>query len=91
VPTPIGVYYLAELLKQPDPWGAYGPYAFGLSAHSNVLYNFGGGAGEIGIHGTNEPGALGRDVSHGCIRISNAGITKLARMLPLGTPVEILP
>jgi lipoprotein-anchoring transpeptidase ErfK/SrfK len=89
VPTPTGIYYVAELLKQPDASGPYGPYAFALSAYSNVLYSFGGGAGEIGIHGTNEPAALGSDVSHGCIRISNAAIARLARILPLGTPVEI--
>jgi lipoprotein-anchoring transpeptidase ErfK/SrfK len=89
VPTPAGTYYLAELLAQPNANGAYGPYAFGLSAHSNVLYSFGGGPGQIGLHGTNEPASLGTNASHGCIRISNAGITKLARILPLGTPVRI--
>jgi len=89
VPTPVGTYYLAELLAQPNPNGPYGPYAFGLSAHSNVLYSFGGGPGQIGLHGTNEPASLGTNASHGCIRISNAGITKLARILPLGTPVRI--
>jgi lipoprotein-anchoring transpeptidase ErfK/SrfK len=89
LPTPTGVYYIADLLKQPDPRGAYGPYAFGLSAHSNVLYSFGGGAGQIGLHGTNEPGLLGANVSHGCIRVANSLITRLARILPLGTPVEI--
>ena len=90
VPTPAGTYYLAELLAQPNPNGIYGPYAFGLSAFSNVLYSFGGGPGEIGIHGTNNPASLGTNASHGCIRISNAGITKLARILPLGTPVRIV-
>jgi lipoprotein-anchoring transpeptidase ErfK/SrfK len=89
LPTPHGTYYLVELLKQPDPYGLYGPYAFGLSAFSNVLFSFGGGPGEIGMHGTNNPSALGTDVSHGCIRISNDGITKLALLLPLGTPVQI--
>jgi lipoprotein-anchoring transpeptidase ErfK/SrfK len=89
VPTPAGTYFLVELLRQPDPNGVYGPYAFGLSAHSNVLYSFGGGPGQIGLHGTNEPASLGIDASHGCIRISNAGIATLARLLPLGTPVRI--
>jgi len=79
LPTPHGTYYLVELLKQPDPYGLYGPYAFGLSAFSNVLFSFGGGPGEIGMYGTNNPSALGTDVSHGCIRISNDGITKLAQ------------
>jgi lipoprotein-anchoring transpeptidase ErfK/SrfK len=90
LPTPIGVYYIVELLKE-DPRGPYGPYAFGLSAFSNVLFNFGGGPGQIGLHGTDDPGALGTNVSHGCIRISNTGIAKLARLLPLGTEVRITP
>lgn len=89
LPTPNGTYYIVELLKQPDPYGAYGPYAFGLSAFSNVLYNFGGGPGEIGLHGTDDPGSVGANVSHGCLRVFNATITKLAGLLPLGTPVII--
>ena len=30
-PTPGGLYYTTELIKTPNPGGAYGPYAFGLS------------------------------------------------------------
>ena len=89
LPTPTGLYYLAELLKQVDARGPYGPYAFGLSAYSNALSSFGGGPGQIGLHGTNEPGLLGTSASHGCIRVSNALITRLAGMLPLGTPIVI--
>jgi lipoprotein-anchoring transpeptidase ErfK/SrfK len=90
-PTPGGLYYIKELLRPPDPNGPYGPYAYGLSGFSNVLTTFNGGDGVIGIHGTNDPAGLGHDVSHGCIRMSNAGITKLAAILPLGVPVEIRP
>ena len=89
LPTPRGTYFIVELLKQPDPHGVYGPYAFGLSAFSNVLYRFGAGPGQIGLHGTDYPAGLGTDVSHGCIRIANRAIRRLAHMLPLGTPVEI--
>jgi lipoprotein-anchoring transpeptidase ErfK/SrfK len=88
-PTPGGQYYITELLRQPNPSGAYGPYAYGLSGYSNVLRTFAGRDGVIGLHGTNDPAGLGHDVSHGCIRMSNAGITKLANQLPLGTPVVI--
>jgi lipoprotein-anchoring transpeptidase ErfK/SrfK len=88
-PTPGGKYYLKELLQPPDPDGAYGPYAYGLSGFSNVLDDFNGGDGVIGIHGTNEPEAIGTDVSHGCIRVDNATITQMAGILPLGTPVHI--
>lgn len=88
-PTPGGKYYLKELLQPPDPNGAYGPYAYGLSGFSNELESFNGGEGVIGIHGTNEPELIGTDVSHGCIRMSNEAITTLAGQLPLGTPVHI--
>jgi hypothetical protein len=89
LPTPLGHYYIVELLKQPDPSGPYGPYAFGTSAYSHVLFSFGGGPGQIGVHGTNEPSSVGRDASHGCIRIHNRDIRRLAAILPLGTPITI--
>jgi lipoprotein-anchoring transpeptidase ErfK/SrfK len=88
-PTPSGLYYITELLKQPDPTGIYGPYAFGLSAHSNVLHEFAGRNGILGLHGTNFPQGIGTDVSHGCLRVSNKVILKLAHSLPIGTPVRI--
>lgn len=90
-PTPGGTFYLKELLKPPDPNGDYGAYAYGLSGFSNVLTSFNGGNGVIGIHGTNDPSSIGKDVSHGCIRMLNADVTYLAKRLPLGTPVRILP
>lgn len=96
-PTPGGLYYIKELFQPLDangrlhPDGPYGPYAYGLSGFSEVLFDFAGGNGQFGIHGTNDPSGLGRDVSHGCIRMSNTGITLLAKTLPLGVPVEILP
>lgn len=88
-PTPHGSFYLTELL-QPTNEG-YGPYAFGVSAFSEVLSEFGGGAGQIGLHGTDDEASIGQSVSHGCIRLSNADITELARILPLGTPLTIGP
>jgi lipoprotein-anchoring transpeptidase ErfK/SrfK len=90
LPTPTGRYYIVELLKQPNPNGVYGPYAFGTSAFSKVLYHFGGGPGQIGIHGTDEHGSIGHSVSHGCIRLRNRDIVRLAHLLPLGTPITII-
>ena len=89
-PTPGGLYFTTELVKTPNPGGAYGPYAYGLSGFSEVLETFNGGPGQLGIHGTNQPQLLGQKVSHGCIRMSNEDITTLAGILPLGVPVEIL-
>ncbi len=99
-PTPGGRYYIKELIRpcysdgkggkcvQNDD-GPYGPYAYGLSGFSPVLTDYRGGRGEIGIHGTNEPDKIGTDVSHGCIRMNNDEIRKLAKILPLGTPVIV--
>jgi lipoprotein-anchoring transpeptidase ErfK/SrfK len=90
-PAAGGRYYVTELF-QPDqgPGGPYGPFAYGLSGHSDVPSDFGARDGQFGIHGTNDPAGLGHDVGHGCIAMSNAGITRLAGLLPLGVPVEIL-
>jgi len=89
-PTPAGTYYIVSRIRPPDPGSVYGMFAFGLSAHSNVFTRFGfGGDGRIGLHGTNDPSGVGHDVSHGCIRMTNRVILRLAGMLPLGTPVTI--
>ncbi len=88
-PTPRGRFFITELMSSTQPNGLYGPYAFGLSAHSKVLQEFNGGNGQIGIHGTDNPAGLGQSISHGCIRVSNDGIRRMARILPLGTPVVI--
>ncbi len=88
-PTPGGRYFLTELLQAPNPKGAYGPYAYGLSGYSTTLQQFNGHDPIIGIHGTDQPQLLGTSVSHGCIRVDNTVITRLAKMLPLGTPVQI--
>jgi hypothetical protein len=89
-PTPGGTYYTTELLAPPNPDGAYGPYALGLSGHSDKLTTFEGGPGQLGIHGTNEPQGVGSKISHGCIRLKNPDITTLVNIgMPLGTPVVI--
>lgn len=89
-PTPAGTYYVVSRIRPLDRASVYGAFAFGLSAHSNVYARFGfGGDGRIGLHGTNDPSGVGHDVSHGCIRMTNRTILRLARILPLGTPVTI--
>jgi len=90
-PTPPGSYFIRVLLQSPSPNSVYGPFAYGLSAHSDVLTSFNGGDGEVGIHGNNDASVLGQSITHGCVRMSNDGITELTKILPLGTPVEIVP
>ncbi len=88
-PTPTGRFYVTDVIDTGKPDGAYGPFALGLSAHSDVLDQFAGGDGQIGIHGTNQPDSIGTSASHGCVRVPNEVITALAGNIPLGTPVTI--
>ena len=44
----------------------------------------------IYIHGTPEEGLVGTPASHGCIRMTNAGIAELYALVDTGTEVEIL-
>ena len=86
-PTPPGDFYVRVRLEHfTDPM--YGPVAFGTNARSPWLTDWPRG-GVVGIHGTNNPGLLPGRVSHGCIRLRNDVIRRLARLMPLGTPISI--
>jgi lipoprotein-anchoring transpeptidase ErfK/SrfK len=43
----------------------------------------------IGIHGTNDPGSIGRAASHGCIRLANWDVVRLATKIKTGDNVSI--
>jgi lipoprotein-anchoring transpeptidase ErfK/SrfK len=43
----------------------------------------------IGIHGTNEPDSIGRTVSHGCVRLANWDVVRLATKIKAGDNVSI--
>lgn len=86
-PTPAGRFWIRELIRSDDPHGPYGPLAFGTSAYSRLSDWPGGGV--IGIHGTNQPDLIPGRPSHGCIRVPNPALRRLARLMPIGTPVWI--
>ena len=87
-PTPAGRYWIRTRLRGVAGLPIYGPWAFGTSAYS-VLTDWPGG-GVIGIHGTDEPQLIPGRPSHGCVRLRNPAIRRLARLMPIGTPVEIV-
>jgi hypothetical protein len=86
-PTPKGRFSIRQRLRNLGGNPLYGPWAFGTSAYS-VLSDWPGG-GVVGIHGTNQPELLPGRVSHGCVRVPNAAIRRLAKLMPIGTPVRI--
>lgn len=87
-PTPIGRFYVKERLVPADPNGPWGPAALGTSAYSPVLKSWTEG-GPVGIHGTDDPTAIGRPASHGCIRLPNTAMRRLFALTPAGTPIVI--
>ncbi len=89
-PTPLGDFYVDATvpLKGNTPYGAG---QLSVSGFSEVHKTFAGGIGQIAIHGTNNPGSVGRSVSNGCIRMLNAAWLQVAALAPNGTPVSIRP
>jgi hypothetical protein len=86
-PTPAGRFIVrSKLTRYASPF--YGPVSFGTSARSAVLTDWPAG-GFVGIHGTNEPQLLPGRISHGCVRMRNSDILRLARLMPVGTPLLI--
>jgi lipoprotein-anchoring transpeptidase ErfK/SrfK len=89
-PTPTGRFFVEESvrLRTGEPGG---PFALTLSARSNVLQEFEGGPGQIGIHGRdNLGGHLGSAESHGCVRLATSSIDWLVARIVPGVPVRIL-
>jgi lipoprotein-anchoring transpeptidase ErfK/SrfK len=86
--TPLGRdFYVQSRFVPDDPF--LGTFALETSAYSRLSDWPGGGV--VGIHGTSLPELIGRAVSHGCVRVTNATANALRRLAPLGTPVDILP
>lgn len=89
-PTPTGAFYTDILTRPSNPSGPYGPYQISVTGFSNVYDSFGGGNGQIAIHGTNRPELIGQPASHGCVRMNNEDISALIPLARQGTPVVIV-
>ncbi|HWO78693.1 MAG TPA: L,D-transpeptidase family protein [Bacillus sp. (in: firmicutes)] len=76
-PTPIGIFKVTE--KSQSWGGGFGTRWLGL----DVPW------GQYGIHGTNKPQLIGKNVSSGCIRMRNEDVEDLFTIIPEGTVVRI--
>ena len=77
--TPEGTFIITEKVKNPNGRedGEFGSRGMTLSDT------------DYAIHGTNDPGSIGRDESLGCIRMLKEDVEELYDMVPLGTRVTI--
>lgn len=88
-PTPTGRFAIAERIRTGHPSGFLGPIVFPITGFSRTLNEYAGGDGRVAIHGTSLPGLIGTRASHGCIRLRNADIVRIGRVLRPGDPVLI--
>lgn len=88
--TPTGTFKVANKLVNPT-WfkaGAVVP----ADSPENILgsrwlgFNLAG----YGIHGTTDPQSLGKQVTQGCVRLSNPDVEELYIIVPIGTEVTIV-
>ncbi|MGQ9706439.1 MAG: L,D-transpeptidase family protein [bacterium] len=88
-PTPTGEYTITVKLANPTwywqgkaippgPDNGLGTRFLGISKKG------------YGIHGTNEPESIGRNASHGCIRMNNADVEELYELVNVGDKVMIV-
>jgi len=87
-PSPAGTFKVVNRIENPTWYykgkivgpGTNNPVGtrwIGLSEHG------------YGIHGTNAPSSIGKNASHGCIRLRNADVEQLFKLVAVGDEVEI--
>ena len=90
--TPTGNFKIVDKIPNP-PWfkpGAPGPIPAGNP--ENILGSrwLALDLPSYGIHGTTDPQSLGKQVTQGCVRMSNADVEELYIIVPKGTEVTIV-
>jgi L,D-transpeptidase-like protein len=88
-PTPLGRFAVTDKLPGSRYGSYYGCCILALSAHQPNLPAGWTGGDRIAIHGTDDPGSIGRASSAGCPRASERDLRVLMRRVPLGAPVFV--
>jgi lipoprotein-anchoring transpeptidase ErfK/SrfK len=88
-PSPTGEFVVANMVANPayrahgqsvdpGPKNPVGTRWIGLSIKGYA------------IHGTNAPNSIGKDASHGCIRMRNKDVEELFALVAVGVPVQLI-
>jgi hypothetical protein len=87
-PSPSGESQIAQRLESP---GYYHPGTVVAPGKSNPLGTrwIGLSAKGFGIHGTNRPQSIGKNASHGCIRLRNHDVEDLFARVQVGDRVSL--
>ncbi len=88
--TPTGNFKIISKLQNPT-WFKTG-VVVSPSSPENILGSrwLGFDLPGYGIHGTTDPQSLGKQVTQGCVRMSNSDVEELYTIIPIGTEVTIV-
>ena len=87
-PSPVGEFTVINMVANP----VYKAHGQDVAAGQNNPVGtrwIGLSKKGYGIHGTNAPKSIGRDASHGCIRLRNKDVEELYALVAVGAPVEL--
>lgn len=87
--TPTGEFKITSKIKNPTWYAEEGVYPPG--SPENILGTRWLGISEpgYGIHGTNDPANLGKQITRGCIRMANEDVEEFFKLIPEGTMIII--
>ena len=88
-PSPSGEYTIVQRLTNPT-WYTKGRIVPPGKANPLGTRWLGLSVSGYGIHGTNVPSSIGRNASHGCIRMNNRDVEQLFELVEVGDAVELL-
>ena len=87
-PSPTGVYQIVNRIADPT-WYSKGKVVPPGKCNPLGTRWLGLSRKGYGIHGTNRPNSIGRNASHGCIRMRNREVEELFKMVAVGEKVEL--
>jgi lipoprotein-anchoring transpeptidase ErfK/SrfK len=87
-PTPAGAFQVVHRIPHPT-WYWQGKVVPPGKANPLGTRWIGLSAKGYGIHGTNNPGSIGRRASKGCVRLRNADVEELFALIAVGDSVEL--
>lgn len=89
--TPVGTFKITSKIIDP-PWYPSGGGVIPAKDPRNVLGSrwLGLSKPTYGIHGTIDPESIGKSVTEGCVRMSNADVEELYSIVPVGAEIVIV-
>jgi lipoprotein-anchoring transpeptidase ErfK/SrfK len=88
-PSPTGIFQIVNSIADPTWYGKGKVVAPGKANPLGTRW-LGLSRKGYGIHGTNRPDSIGRNASHGCIRMRNREVEELFKIVAVGDRVELL-